>query len=129
VQQLYIYIRTLCENYKPYKYGNYLLPCCGNFFVKELNKPVLMMGCNKGIDWTIEHIENMKIKHISENGSKAIISEKEYRKMVYQFNDKVKSFYDNSILRSPGDKFDEEGYNAFIDEWNKLYRENHCCPV
>ncbi|GMO51920.1 MAG: hypothetical protein Ta2G_09660 [Termitinemataceae bacterium] len=116
-------LRTLKQNYCAGDFNNFLLPCCGHFFVKEPNKPVCIMGCNKGIDWTILHEENNMVKHISKNNSTAIIAESKYKELVYKFSDDVENLYKKSIQRKPSNKYEEEGFNAFIEEWKILRNE------
>ena len=82
------------------------------------------MGCASGIDWTIEHINNGKVKHISESGKEGIISKNEYRELVIKFATQVENFYDQSKPKViPEDEFDRKGYEAFWNEWKKLKRE------
>ena len=85
---------------------------------------VEIMGCLNGIDWTIEHIENGQIKHISESGEKGIISKDEYRKIVIEFVNQVEEFYNKCTPKViPEDEFDKKGYQAFWNEWRKLKNE------
>ena len=60
-------MRTLEENYQKDKYSSQLLPCCGfNFFAESENDDYLnILGCPSGIDWTIIHTENNKVKQIA----------------------------------------------------------------
>lgn len=85
---------------------------------------VIIMGCPNGIDWTVKHIENGQIKHISESGKEGIISKDEYQKMVIEFVNQVEKFYEQSKPKViPEDEFDRKGYEAFWKEWKKLRRE------
>jgi hypothetical protein len=120
VTGLYL-LRTLTQNYTPSIWSNYLLPCCGHFFIKENEEPVIILGCDIGIDWTIIHEKDNKIKHISQEGSIAIIDKNSYREMILEFTDKIENFYKRSIKRNIfDDNYQKEGYEAFWAEWYKL---------
>jgi len=119
-------MRTLSENYKPSKYASQLIPCCGHFFVTDESDDefVMIVGCSNGIDWTIKHIENEQIKHITEDGEEGIIGKAEYRKIVIEFVNHIEKFYKQSKPKViPEDEFDRKGYEAFWKEWRKLKRE------
>jgi hypothetical protein len=114
-------LRTLTQNYTPSMWGNYLLPHCGHFFIKEKAEPVVIVGCDIGIDWAITHEEDDKVRHVSENGSRAAIGEKDYKAMVFAFTDEIESFYATSEERTLFDDDDQkEGYEAFWAEWHEL---------
>lgn len=119
-------MRSVNDNYAIGDYGSQLIPCCGHFFMADENDDefVIIMGCASGIDWTIEHINNGKVKHISESGKEGIISKNEYRELVIKFATQVENFYDQSKPKViPEDEFDRKGYEAFWNEWKKLKRE------
>ena len=113
-------MRTLTMDYTPNDFDNLLIPCCGNFIVVEENTPITVIGCPNGVDWTIRHIEGGLVKHVSNNGSEAIITEEEYQKIVFDFADKVEQFYKDNPRILPDDGFDLEGYSAFWNEWHNL---------
>ncbi|MFT6960807.1 MAG: hypothetical protein ACJAWV_000508 [Flammeovirgaceae bacterium] len=116
-------MRTLNENYKPDKYGNQLIPCCGNFFIADPDDDscVIITGYPNGIDWTIEHIENNQIKHIAKSGEEGIIGKEEYRKIITDFASQIETFYNESQPKKlPKDEFDRKGYEAFWKEWEYL---------
>lgn len=118
-------LRTLKGNYKKDDYASQLLPCCGYFFIAdEENDCVNICGCPSGIDWTIIHIDNNKIKHISDNGQEIIIDKVIYQKIVLDFADQVENFYNKSLPKTvPSDDFDKKGYLAFWKEWRNLRDE------
>lgn len=117
-------LRTLKMDYKPDDFENLLIPCCGHFIVAEENKPLLVLGCPNGIEWTIQHTNNGFVKHISQNGTETTITEEEYRKIVLDFADKVERFYTDNPRTLPKDEFDLQGYNGFWEEWKKLRNKN-----
>ena len=116
-------LRTLIMDYKPDDFENLLIPCCGHFIIAEENEPLQVLGCPNGIEWTIKHINNGFVKHISKNGSEITITEEKYQKIVFDFADKVEQFYRNNPRTLPSDEFDLQGYNGFWKEWKKLRNE------
>ncbi len=118
-------MRSINEDYTPNSYASKLLPCCGHSFMTSAGSDLVeIMGCGLGIDWTIKHLNDNLIKHVSENGSESIINKQRYRKMVSDFVNKVEEFYmsgESKIL--PEDDFTRKGYEAFLKEWSKLKSE------
>ena len=113
-------LRTLKTDYKPDDFENQLIPCCGHFIVAEENKPVFIYGCPNGIDWSIKHITGRQVKHISQKGSEATITEEEYRMIVFDFADKVEQYYKDNPRVLPEDEFDLQGYKGFWRDWKYL---------
>ena len=73
-----------------------------------------------GFDWIIQHEGNL-VRHTAYTGEHALIYKTDYEKMVMQFADEVKQFYDNSKPKTlPEDEFDLKGYRAFWKEWESL---------
>jgi hypothetical protein len=118
-------MRTLKGNYKKDDYASQLLPCCGHFIIADDdNEFVNICGCPSGIDWTIIHTNDNKIKHISDNGQEATIDIEQYKKMVLGFADQVENFYKTSLPKTiPIDDFDKKGYLMFWKEWRNLRDE------
>ncbi len=118
-------MRTLKENYKKEDYASQLLPCCGHFFMAdEENDYVAICGCPSGIDWTIVHTDDKKVRHISDHGEIATIDNDAYKKIVLEFADQVENFYKNSLPKTiPIDAFDKKGYLTFWKEWRNLREE------
>lgn len=118
------FLRTINKDYKIDDFKNQLLPCCGHFLYAIKDDLVDIGGCPNGIDWTIIHTKDSKVKLISEKGSIAIIEKDVYKKLVLDFADKVESFYQNSLPKIiPDDDFDRKGYLAFWSEWRNLRQE------
>jgi hypothetical protein len=115
-------MRTIEKNYKKDEYASQLLPCCGHFFMAdEKDDFVSIMGCPSGIDWTIIHTDNNKVRHISEKGQEATIDKEAYVKIVFDFADQVENFYKTSLPKTiPTDDFDRKGYLTFWKEWRRL---------
>ena len=118
-------MRTLESNYTKGDYSSQFLPCCGHFFIaNESQDYVNIMGCLNGIDWTIIHTENGKIRHITEKGNEAIIEKVEYQKIVLEFVNKVDYFYKSSLPKIvPTDDFGKNGYLTFWNEWKSLLNQ------
>jgi len=114
-------LRSLTENYNKGDYDSQLLPCCGfvTYFDKNLRPAI--SGCPIGIDWNITHLSEGLIKHTSENGNFAIIKKDDYKKMVYDFVDKIDKFYKESLPKIlPKDELGLGAYEEIWLEWHKL---------
>lgn len=116
-------LKSLTENHIINE-DNQMLPCCGFFLIADDKlENVTIVGCNNGIDWSIIH-EGENIKLILEDGSETIVSLEEYKKEVFQFADKVETFYKASPPRKlPKDEFDRNGYITFWKEWHRRRTE------
>lgn len=113
-------MRSLKNNYDIGSYGSQLLPCCGHCFIAE-PESVIIIGCGIGIDWSILHVENDQVKHVSERGSEGLISKSLYQELVLKFVNEVEEFYQKSESKElPEDEFDRIGYEAFWKEWKQL---------
>jgi hypothetical protein len=103
--------------------ANQMLPCCGFFIIpNDIDDTVEISGCLNGIDWSIFHIDGY-VTIITEKGSKVNIESNIYRKIVFDFADKMKGFYKNSQEKDlPTDDFDRKGYINFWKGWkNRRY--------
>ena len=118
-------MRTMFDNYEYGKYASQLIPCCGHLFLAdESGEFAIMPGCPNGIDWTIQHLENDQIKHISNSGEEGIINIGDYRKLVLNFVHQVERFYqENQPKKIPLDESDRRGYEAFWMEWATLTKK------
>ena len=115
-------MRTISYNYKKDDFASQLLPCCGHFIIADENDDyVNICGCPSGIDWTIIHLDDNTIKHITENGAETTIHKNEYKKIVIDFADNIELFYKNSLPKIiPQDEFTRKGYLTFWKEWKQL---------
>ena len=85
---------------------------------------VNICGCPSGIDWTIIHTDDHKIKHVTNSGQEATIDKDVYKKIVLDFADQVENFYKKSLPKTiPKDDFDKKGYLTFWKEWRNLRDE------
>jgi len=118
-------MRTIKNDYKKDDYASQLLPCCGHFIIADDEKDfVNICGCPSGIDWTITHTDDNKIKHVSDSGKEAIIDKATYQKIVLDFADQVEKFYKTSLPKTvPTDDFDKKSYLTFWKEWRNLRDE------
>lgn len=118
-------MRTLKDNYKKHDYASQLLPCCGfSIYPNNKENKVDIIGCGSGIDWTIIHTDDNKIKYISDSGQEATIEKEAYKKIVLNFVDQVENFYKTSLPKTiPTDDFDKKGYLTFWKEWRQLRDE------
>lgn len=115
-------LRSLETDYPPAGLASQLLPCCGHYwFLSEETPNVLFMGCANGIDWSIAHVAGGLVRHTSEGGQEAFISETAYRQLVLAFADQVEQFYNNSLPKNlPADDDDRLAYLAYWHEWHAL---------
>jgi hypothetical protein len=115
-------LRSMESDYEQDGYGNYILPCCGHFFIADDNENnVVIQGCNIGVDWKIKHINENYITHILQNGYEISIAKEIYRKIVLDFADQVEQFFKDSKPKVvPKDDFEKKGYLTFWKEWRKL---------
>lgn len=112
-------LKSLQEDHKIYE-DNQMLPCCGFFYIpNETLDNVVICGCPNGVDWTIKHKKD-EIVLILEDGMEETVSEKDYRKEVFQFADKIEAFYNKCKPKNlPEDEFGRSGYIAFWNEWHR----------
>jgi hypothetical protein len=118
-------LRTLNDNYKKGDYTSQLLPCCGHLIISEDNNDfVNIIGCQSGIDWTITHTEDNKIKHLTDNGQEATIDKETYKNIVLKFVDQVENFYKTSLPKTIlTDEMERKAYLVFWKEWHQLRKE------
>ncbi|MPW26963.1 hypothetical protein GC105_14355 [Alkalibaculum sp. M08DMB] len=117
-------LKTLTENHI-INTDNQMLPCCGFFYIpnEELNN-VVISGCPNGIDWSVIHDGDKVILEL-EDGTKESVAIEDYRKVVYNFADKVEAFYNSCSPKVlPKEDFDRNGYLAFWNEWHRRRQEN-----
>lgn len=115
-------LRTIEMDYEKDDFSNQLLPCCGHFFIADDNQEtVIIQGCDIGIDWTIIHTNDNKVRHVLENGYELTIAKDTYKKIVFDFADQVEKFFNDSKPKTiPADDFDRKGYLTFWKEWRNL---------
>jgi hypothetical protein len=115
-------LRTLTDNNTPSEKvceGNFLIPCCGfnPWLVGTDRYPLVILGCNRGVDVFIEHVSD-GIRLSSESGKSALVSPIEWRHAVLGFVAKVEDWYAlNAPRAEPGSDFDARGWEALWNEW------------
>ncbi|MES2487389.1 MAG: hypothetical protein V4581_15765 [Bacteroidota bacterium] len=115
-------MRTLKHDYKPNTFAGQLLPCCGHFMTaaNDTLLQVHLHGCLHGIDWFVNHLDDMVVL-ASEKGTVVHISFENYKQQILAFADAVENFYTVSSPKiMPDDDFDRNGYIAFWNEWRIL---------
>ena len=112
-------LKTLTEN-RTFEDENQMMPCCGHFYIaNDTLDNVIILGCNRGVDWETTHVDNgVKIK--TENEKEVFVPYEEYKRVVFNFCDKVEAFYKSCLKKNiPDDEFERNGYIAFWNEWNR----------
>ena len=114
-------MRTLYSDYSPGDYTGQLIPCCGHFMtLSEDGIHADIHGCPNGINWQVNHTENM-VELTTESGIKSIILLEEYKTAVLEFANSVETFYGNPKLKIlPDDELGKNGFKLFWNEWNSL---------
>lgn len=119
-------MRTLTQDYKKGDFASQILPCCGFVMISESEESdfVNICGCSTGIDWKIEHIDNSKIKHTTENGESITVDFEDYKTLVKDFFLKVDEFYRKGKPKKiPTDDFYRKGFLSFQNEWEMLKKQ------
>lgn len=103
---------------------NQMLPCCGfSMFPDETLDNVTIIGCPRGIDWSVLHNGDTVILEL-EDGTREYVSIEDYRKEVFRFADKIEAFYGFCTPKKiPDEQFDRNGYIAFWNEWHRRRNE------
>ena len=115
---VFFLLRTLFVDYH-HDFENELIPDCGHTMWPDGKRGVMVLGCPNGLNWTIEHQGN-NVKHTTENGSVAVISEEDYIDMILRLADQVEDFYEKHPRILPEDKHNLEGYHRFWENWQML---------
>jgi hypothetical protein len=117
-------LRTLTHDHRaarPVAEGSQLFPHCG-FSAYEVSGrfPVLVMGCNVGVDPEVIHSDGT-VTIRSQDGQEATVTDGEWRHAVLGFVNDVQAFYDASPSRVPfNESAEDEGWRAFWEEWRDL---------
>ncbi len=122
-------LKTLTEDHRIGE-DNQMLPCCGHFFAPdETLSNVMIVGCDKGIDWTVLH-DGDEVRLITESGRETRVPLEAYKAEVCRFADLIEAFYLSSIPRklSAHDDYTRDGYTAFWNEWQRR-RKNAAIPA
>jgi hypothetical protein len=115
-------LRTLSESHtraRPVAEDNQLFACCGHVVVTSPGHfPVVVVGCDAGIDPEIERSGGTVIVH-TPGGRRVSVSADAWRLAVLGFCETVEAFYEASAPKTPADAFDAEGWRAFWVEWRE----------
>jgi len=116
----YRMLKSLYFNHSPSS-GEHLLPCCGfSLFIDENNTSELIISdCPFGLDWAVAH-ENNKVTLISAANTQVVIPLEDYKKIVFDFADEIKAFYDKSSEKRPETSHEKSAYKLFWKNWEKL---------
>ena len=116
----FMMLRSIETNHIAFKEENYMLPCCGHFmYIDQKTNKIVVMGCPTGIDWSIIHQGN-NVKLITRSGKETIISNDEYKKIIFNYVDKLKDFYNNSLPKIFSEDYHRKCYFKFWEEWNEI---------
>jgi hypothetical protein len=114
-------LRTLTHDHtaaRPVAEESQLFPHCG-FTAYDVSGrfPVLVMGCNVGVDPEVVHSDGT-VTVRSKDGQEATVTEAQWRDAVLGFVNEVQSLYDTSPPRMPfNGNTEDEGWRAFWAEW------------
>ena len=100
-----------------------MVPCCGHFWCPdEALENVTIIGCDKGLDWTITH-ENGAVRLTAMDGETVLVDKYAYLEEVLRFAENVDRYFSHCPPRVlPEDSFTQNGYVAFQNEWLWRYR-------
>jgi len=110
-------LRTLERDHtKDDPVGEHLFPCCGfSMYEGDDSEDVLIVGCNNGIDATIEHLKE-GVRITADCGESRIVPEPEWIDAVLNFSGAVREFYESSAQKIPGDDVARAGFNRMMLE-------------
>lgn len=98
--------------------AEHLFPHCGHTMWKlDEQEDVLVLGCDSGFDWFVEHLENGSVKLSFESAGDFVVSKEQWQDAVCEFADSVDEFYVNSPSKIHSDEMSEKGFLAFREEW------------
>ena len=114
-------LKSLTEDHTPGEIQ--MVPCCGHFWCPdEALENVTIIGCDKGLDWTITH-ENGAVRLTAMDGETVLVDKYAYLEEVLRFAENVDRYFSHCPPRVlPEDSFTQNGYVAFQNEWNRRYR-------
>ncbi|MBR7033594.1 MAG: hypothetical protein IKI03_08205 [Clostridia bacterium] len=116
-------LKSLKNNHFIYEDNVQMLPCCGHFIIPNDDlSAVTISGCNSGVDWSVIH-DGENVRFILDDGYEVRIPLNEYKEEVFRFTDMIEAFYFSSTPKKFHDKWDENAYNAFWNEWRRRREE------
>lgn len=115
-------LRTLSESHtraKPVAEENQFFAHCGHLVCVSPGRfPVVVLGCEAGIDPEIERSDDTVIVHVAD-GRRVSVGLDDWRRAVLAFCEAVEAFYAASAPKTPADEFEGEGWHAFWAEWRE----------
>jgi hypothetical protein len=118
-------LRTLDVDHTPYApVGGQLVPCCGFTMLPIRDDSpfdTLVLGCPNGLDWAVRHVD-AGVELAFEGGTRALVSDEEWRAAVTSFSRTVRAFYGASEPKKmPSLAEEADGYRAFLSEWERRH--------
>lgn len=111
-------LKTLTEDHIINE-DNQMLPCCGHFMIpNEARDNVVIIGCNRGVDWSVIH-EGDNVRIVLEDGYEETVAPDDYKAEVFRFADAIEAYYASCKRKRPADKFSRTAYKAFWNEWHR----------
>lgn len=116
-------LKTLTEDKLMAGYDIQMIPCCGHsMFANQELTEVMISGCLYGTDWSTVH-EGDSVRLILPSGQEEVVALPAYREQVLSFVEKVEAYYNSCAPKQlPDDKFIQNGYTAFWNEWHRRRR-------
>ena len=97
-----------------------MIPCCGHFLVPSQDKTsVKIIGCSNGIDFDVIH-EDYNVIIRMQDGITYTVPFEDYKVAVLSYAKQIEVFYHQNPPRRFEDKFDQDGFSAFCNEWYSL---------
>jgi hypothetical protein len=113
-------LRTLSAPHtKQSPVGDHLFPCCG-FTMYDIDDQddVVICGCPSGVDFEVRH-QGGEVVIRSDEGREYRAAGDEWRSAVFEFADRVSSFYAGAATKQPADDEDRRGFAKFASEWER----------
>lgn len=122
----YRMLETLFDNHIPHSTPEeHLMPCCGHFmFIDEKTDKLIISGCPNGLEWTVLH-ESDTIRLITDSNTQIAMPFEEYKSIVFEFADKIESFYNKCSPKDFDDDFNRQNFQRFWKDWRKMRSYNH----
>jgi hypothetical protein len=115
-------LRTLREDHvlsSPFAEDNQLFACCGHsVYVSSGRFPVLVTGCDAGVDAEIERSGDSVVVR-TRDGQSTTVDAAEWQRAVLSFSSAVEAFYAASAPKASLDDDEDEAWRAFWDEWRE----------
>ncbi len=97
-----------------------MIPCCGHLLIPSKDKmSVTISGCPNGIDFDIIH-EDKNIIIRTQDGTTYTVTFEDYKASVLSYAKQIEDFYHQNPPRQFEDRFAQDGFSAFCNEWYRL---------